>query len=195
MVAHSFTRIVSFIIDTFILSTALGLLTFWVPQSNAYQKALEDGTNLINDYSENKIDFDAYFDKFVENQYTIDKESILVTLVSCVLSIGYFGTFAYYNNGQTLGKKLLKIKVTSNNGKKIKHTTYLLRAFILSGTLFSLVSCILLLFIKSNQYLYTVFPISMLSSLITIISALMIGFRKDKRTIHDLICGTKVVEE
>lgn len=195
MVAHSFTRITSFIIDTVIISIALGLLTFWVPQSNSYKKALEAENNLINDYAENKIDFNTYLDKYVENQYTIDKESILSTLVFCVLSIGYFGTFAYYNNGQTLGKKLLKIKVTSNNGKEIKHTTYLLRALILSGVLFSLISCVLLLFIKSNQYLYTVFLISMISSLITIVSALMVGFRKDKRTIHDLICNTKVVEE
>lgn len=195
MVAHSFTRITSFLIDSIILSLLLSLLTFWVPQSNSYQKALEDERNLLNDYSENKIDFDTYFDKYIENQYLLEKESILITLVSSVLSIGYFGTFAYYNNGQTLGKKLLKIKVTSNSGKELKHTTYILRALILSGVLFSLISCVMLLFIKSNQYLYTVFPVSMVSSFITIVSALMIAFRKDKRAIHDLICDTKVIEE
>lgn len=195
MVAHSFTRITSFLIDSIILSLLLSLLTFWVPQSNSYQNALEDEKKLLNDYSENKIDFDTYLDRYTENQYLLEKESILITIVSCVLSIGYFGTFAYYNNGQTLGKKLLKIKVTSNSGKELRHTIYILRSLILSGTLFSLISCVMLLLIKSNQYLYTVFPVSMISSFVAIASILMIAFRKDKRSIHDLICGTKVVEE
>lgn len=195
MTAHSFTRMISFLIDTVILSLILGLLTFWVPESKAHKDAVESQNNLLIEYSENKIDFDTFIDKNIENQYVIDKESILVTLVSCILSIGYFGTFAYYNDGQTLGKKLLKIKVTSNNGKEVKHSTYILRSLILSGVLFSLISCVLLLFIESNQYLYTVYLVSLVSSLVTIISCLMIAFRKDKRTIHDLICNTKVVEE
>ncbi len=195
MVAHSFTRMISFLIDTIIVSLLLGLLTFWVPESKAYTEAMESQNDLLIEYSENKIDFNTFVDKNIQNQYIVDKESILSTLVFCVISIGYFGTFAYYNNGQTLGKKLLKIKVVSNNGKIVKHSTYILRALILSGVLFSLISCGMLLFIKANQYLYTVYLLSLISSLITIISCLMIAFRKDKRTIHDIICGTKVVEE
>ena len=110
MVAHSFTRMISFLIDTIIVSLLLGLLTFWVPESKAYTEAMESQNDLLIEYSENKIDFNTFVDKNIQNQYIVDKESILSTLVFCVISIGYFGTFAYYNNGQTLGKKLLKIK-------------------------------------------------------------------------------------
>ena len=41
----------------------------------------------------------------------MQKSSVIVLTASLVVTIAYFVVFQYLNKGQTLGKKLLKIKV------------------------------------------------------------------------------------
>ena len=193
--AHTFERILAYILDIILISIIAALITFWIPKSKEYEKAVKDQEELSSLYSEKKIESSEYIDKMYEIRYTIDKENIIESLVVVVISLGYFGALTYYNKGQTLGKKLLHTKVVSNNGKEASYLQLIGRALINNGCITSLISIILLLFIKSNQYSYTVCVVGIIQSVILITSFLMIIIRKDKKGLHDLICGTKVVHE
>ncbi|MBM4764617.1 RDD family protein [Bacillus sp. B15-48] len=72
-------------------------------------------------------------------------------------------------SGFTVGKKVLGIRIVRTDGKEIGISTTLKR-YILA----------------SLVYIITL-------GLTLIISAFMIAFRKDKRSLHDLIAGTQII--
>lgn len=192
--AHTFQRISAYVIDILIISLISLILTAWIPKSKAYEDAIKEESNIINQYTNNEISNREYIDKMYENRYIVDKESIMDTLISVVLMLGYFNAFQYYNKGQTIGKKIMHIKVVNKKGKEASYLQLLGRSLIIHGCFTSLLSVIILLFINSNQYAYTVGIIQMLQTIITIVAIIMVICRKDKKGIHDLICQTKVIE-
>ena len=95
--AFSYQRIGAYFIDIIVLSLILSLLTFWIPKSEKYQKAVEDEEKLIENYANGEIDEDSLAKAYFNDRYIIEKETIIISVVSVILSIGYFGTFAYMN--------------------------------------------------------------------------------------------------
>ena len=194
MEAHTFSRIVAFFIDIILLSLLLSLLTFWIPTSKSYKEALENENNIMEKYRDNKINSSEFLNQYFENYYVKDKENIITSVISIVLSLGYFGTFAFYNNGQTLGKKLMKIKVSTYDSKNPSHLSLIIRTLIINSIFTSILSCILILFIAKNQYIYTIGLLQVIQSFIMLISLLMVAFSKEKRGLHDLLAKTKVIQ-
>ena len=192
--AHTFQRIVAYIIDIILLSLISSIITLGIPTSQKYKDALKESNALIDKYTSKEINESEYIDKLYETKYIMGKETLNITIISIVITFGYFAGFAYYNKGQTLGKKLLHTKVVSKNGDEASYLQMMSRAMILNGCLTQLLIVILLLFIKSNQYLYTIGVLELLQSTIMLASIIMIIYRKDKRGLHDYICGTKVIE-
>ena len=192
--AHTFQRIVAYIIDVVLISIICVTLTIGIPESKKYKDALKESNTLIDDYANKKISESEYIDKLYETKYIMGKESIATSIIAVVVNFAYFAGFTYYSKGQTIGKKLLHIKIVSKNGHEASYLQMMFRAMIHNGCLSSLLSIILILFIKSNQYLYTIGVLEILQSVIMIASIIMIICRKDKRGLHDFICSTKVVE-
>ena len=100
-----------------------------------------------------------------------------------------------YNNGQTVGKKLMKIKVKSITDESLSINTMLFRALIIYGIAANIINLILILLLKKELYLSISNTISIIQSLIVIISVFMILFSKQKRGIHDIITKTEVVNK
>lgn len=190
--ASTFQRITAHIIDAIILTIIVSIITFGFPRSQKYKDAEKNLDSLIEDTVIN--DNEESIDKYIENRYILDKESIPFDLISIVVSLGYFGIFAYYNSGQTIGKKLAHIKVVSDDNSEANNSQLFGRALIFDGTFLSLLSVSIISFIKINQYFYTIGIMSYIQTLIVLISFFMIAYRKDKRGLHDLICKTKVIE-
>ena len=190
--ASTFQRITAHIIDAIILTIIVSIITFGFPRSQKYKDAEKNLNSLIEDSVIN--DKEESIDKYIENRYILDKESIPFDLISIVVSLGYFGIFAYYNSGQTIGKKLVHIKVVSDDNSEANNSQLFGRALIFDGTFLSLLSVSIISFIKINQYFYTIGIMSYIQTLIVLISFFMIAYRKDKRGLHDLICKTKVIE-
>lgn len=194
MGAHTFQRIVAYIIDIFIIAIIAIILTIGIPESKKYKEAQKQESTLMDDYTNKKINEAEYIDKLYEARYTMSKESIATSLITVVITFGYFAGLTYYNKGQTLGKKLLHIKVVSEDSKEASYAQLIGRVLIHNGCLTSILSLIIIFFIKSNQYLYTIGILEFIQSIIMITSFIMIICRNDKRGLHDLICKTKVVE-
>lgn len=192
--AHTFQRISAYVIDVLIITIISMLLTSWIPKSEEYKSAIEKENNLISDINKENLNQSDFIDELYETRYTIEKENITESLIIIVINLGYFVGFAYYNKGQSVGKKIMHIRVASNNGKDASYLQLFGRTLIIHGCFTSLLSIILLLFIKSNQYIYTIGLIGLIQSLVTIITIIMVIVRKDKKGLHDLICKTKVIE-
>ena len=187
-------RAVAFIIDAFIFSLIFGIFMMLIPESSNVTN-LNSELNVLSESVLNKeISMNAYFNQYAGIVHSLDKELFLSNLFNFMLMIGYFVILPFYYNGQTLGKKILKIKVVKDN-EELTINDLLIRNMIINGLLFSLIG-LALIFITGDVAYFTIISIlGIIEFLLVIISIFMVLYRHDKKGLHDLWCKTSVIEE
>jgi len=110
-------------------------------------------------------------------------------IVTLLFTIVYFVIFPLFNNGQTLFKKLFRIKVQYDSIIK-----FLLREEIVRN--FTLLSLLLYLISGINYSLFFVYLSYITPVTLTFMSInfIVFIFNKDSKSLHDMITKTSVVE-
>lgn len=188
-------RFFAYIIDIFIVLVIANLITMFIPISEKTQDYYKELQTTQKKMYDKEIDVKEYTDIVLEDNYNISKGTVLISLTSIIIYILYFVVYQVYNNGQTVGKKLMKIKVKSITDESLSINTMLFRALIIYGIAANIINLILILLLKKELYLSISNTISIIQSLIVIISVFMILFSKQKRGIHDIITKTEVVNK
>lgn len=188
-------RFFAYIIDIFIVLVIANLITMFIPISEKTQDYYKELQTTQKKMYDKEIDVKEYTDIVLEDNYNISKGTVLISLTSIIIYILYFVVYQVYNNGQTVGKKLIKIKVKSITDESLSINTMLFRALIIYGIATNIINLILILLLKKELYLSISNTISIIQSLIVIISVFMILFSKQKRGIHDIITKTEVVNK
>ena len=195
-------RISAYLIDILFLFVVINLITgikFINPNYDKYIESYENYSKLIEDYDNEKITEEEFNKLYSVNYYEVTKYSIAYTIVIVLSLILYFVVFQKFNNGQTLGKKFMKIKVvdkdTEENTSLLK---YLLRSlpiyFIyIGGILPLIINTILVFVLNANNYMAITTFISYGFLILTIVTLIMLNVRKDERGLHDLIANSKVI--
>lgn len=125
--------------------------------------------------------------------YILNKEGIYNSIITLVCTLLYFGVIQYFLKGQTIGKKLLKLKVVSSSDKKINILNYLLRSLIVNDVFLNTIGLIFLVFASKNIYQQATNTLQVLVSIIEAIIIFLVLTREDGRGLHDLLCHTKVI--
>lgn len=193
MKSNSYKRITAYLVDIMIITFISSLITFVIPTSENYTKLTKQFSNLTEEYANQKITKEEYLTKGSEINYSLSKETVAESIVTLVITISYFVVFTYFMNGETIGKKIMKIKITSNNQKKLTMNNYLVRSLIINSILLQFISILTILFLDKKTYLSVYNIISNVFSIIFVVSFMMILFRKDGRGLHDILANTKVI--
>ena len=193
MKANSYKRVLAYLVDIMIISFVSLLLTYFVPTSENYNKLNKEFETLTIDYRNQEVTMEEYLEKGTDINYQLNKEGVPQTIVSTVLSIIYFVVLTYFMNGETLGKKLMKIKITSNNDKKLTMNNYLIRALVIDSVLMNIITIITILLFSKDIYLTSYNIISYVFSFVYIVSLAMILFSKNGRGLQDILANTKVI--
>ena len=188
-------RFFAYIIDIFIVLVIANLITMFIPISEKTQDYYKELQTTQKKMYDKEIDVKEYTDIVLEDNYNISKGTVLISLTSIIIYILYFVVYQVYNNGQTVGKKLMKIKVKSITDESLSINTMLFRALIIYGIAANIINLILILLLKKELYLSISNTINIIQSLIVKISVFMILFSKQKRGIHDIITKTEVVNK
>lgn len=187
-------RLVAYILDAIIVSLIFSVLTMFIKESNN----LINLNNQLNTISENFINktitMKEYFNQYSSIEYLINKEMFLQNLFSLILMIGYFVILPYYYNGQTIGKKMMKIKIVKEDDK-LTINDLALRSLLANGIAMTFIELALIFLIKDTPYFITISILSFIQFLLVITSIFMILYRKDKKALHDIVCKTLVVDE
>ena len=194
MKATFFERLCSYLLDTLIVSFIFSLicLGFGNYTSSTEEAMLE----LENKLLESSITAEEYLEGYQDLLYDYQKENVLQSGISVALTIAYFVVFQYMNKGQTIGKKLLKIRVVDKDTKEpISIFKGLIRSFIvfsiLSGTL-----CILFLYVfNRDSYFISYSSLLFIEGIFTIITMICVLYKKDGRGLHDMMANTIVLKE
>ncbi len=165
---------------------------------NTAKKDYENKKINKKEYNSKKTAFLNYKDKYTNNvkkyNYKLSKNSTFSTIISIIIVIGYFGVFQFSMGGQTLGKKLLKLKVIKNNGGSLNIGNYLIRCVILNGVIFNTALIICIYALGYNNFYTANYIITNLQSILEIIILLMVFMSKDGRGLHDYLAQSRVIE-
>ena len=187
-------RIFAYIIDYLIVSFIAALLFAGIP---AFKESNEELLNKTDEYIEvMTTSGSSEIDADYELQYLYDSSRAMIPMnvISCGLMLLYFGVFAYISNGQTLGKKIFKIKVVSDKGSKPNPNAFMIRTVIITNIIPSIASILCTLYLSKSNWLVWYNITSYISELVIF---LILGFmiiRDDEKGLHDIICKTNVVE-
>lgn len=193
MKVYFLQRFLAYCIDSLIVLGIVTLLTLAVPVTAKYENALDESQSVMNLYMDGEITEEEYINRYGKVSYVIAKETVIISFVNLVVLVAYYGTYSYYQNGQTLGKKWMKFRIDGENGEYPSHLTFIVRCLLIHGVITSAISLAALLFVSSNQYYSVVGFVDFIYILFFVVSLFMIMFRKDGRGLHDIICKTKVV--
>lgn len=188
-----YKRVIAYFIDIMIVSALSSILSLALPKNDTYKTKMDELSKTMEKFQNKEIDKDEWTKAYEDISYDISKASISSSIIIIVVSVGYFVLFNYYNDGQTLGKKIMKLKIVSSNGNPLTINNYVLRSLIINSVLSQLISALLLCVLsKDNYLLYGSNAVSALS-LISAISFVFAIYRSDGRGLHDLISNTVVI--
>ena len=193
MKASFFKRLSAYFIDIMFVSIVAGIISAGF-SSTRYQKAYEEYENLMEQYTNMQITVGEYVDKVGPVIYDMQESSVIVTVITVTLSIAYFIVFQYLNKGQTLGKRMLRLKVCEK-GKDPSLKAIIIRTIIIDSILSGTFGIILLYILNKNNYYFGYSIVSMLEMTFVFVSALFILYRKDKLGLHDIMAHTEVIDE
>ena len=153
----------------------------------------EEITNKKKDEIRGKIQ-ETYINKINNINYKISKANVYQSVISFVVYVLYLGVVQWLMKGQTLGKKLFKLKVVNKNDidKKVPLWNYLLRAVFVSELLLIGTDLILAMVLDLNPYLTANYWISNLRYIYEMAFLIVLIIRDDQRSVHDLLLNTRV---
>ena len=192
--ALSVQRFIAFLLDIFILSSIASLISYPFLDAKSIDKLNKNSSEVIEKYTTGEIDMDTYVDEVKGISYQLSQKQGVVSLVTLFLAVLYFIVYQYYNNGQTIGKKLMKIKVVSSTDKEITMNSFIFRSLIVNSILVDMISFAIVIFGNETAYFYGVAICGIIKYTLLLICGFMVMWSKSGLGLHDRIAHTTVVK-
>lgn len=191
-------RLFAYLIDIMIVgfvASALANIDVINPYINEYMESYEKFSEKLSSINGENANEVISSDAFILQYKSTLKYSIYSTGISFVCYILYFVGFQKWNKNQTVGKKLMKLKIINKDSSdNINVWQYLIRTLILYNLIFGSINVCLSLWLNNKLFFTMSMIVSIIGYVITYLCYAMILFRKDGKGLHDLISKTEVVE-
>lgn len=189
-------RIIAFIIDMFLvmmISSMIYMLPIFKSNMEEYTKYMEENS-ILTMYTEGGST-DITPEEANHISYELSKLLNPLYIILCAVTFLYFGILGYIWNGQTLGKKFFKLRVTSSQDKHLNPTLYIIREIIVTNLVFQLISVIITMTLKEEAWINVNLYLSRVSLFVYFLLLGFMIFRSDEKGLQDLICKTEVIED
>ena len=186
-------RVIAFIIDIFIVSFFGILVNIFIPVNDTALKLYNEQDKIMENYQNGLINMEEYVNQLVDISYDISKHTVIISIVAIIINLVYYVIYPCYNNGQTLGKKIMKIKIKKVNDSELTMNNLLIRAMINNSIFINILNIIFVLVLNKELFLMFSSVFGVVQYGILIVSVIMIAFTAKSQGIHDKICKTEVV--
>ena len=192
--AYFVQRLIAFIIDILIVYFIASLVATPFVDTKESEKLTNEVKELLNKVTNQEISNKEFAEENMDLSYRLARKNGIISLITIVFNVLYFIVYQLYNKGQTIGKKLMKIRIKSDVGE-LTMNQMIFRAFIANSILLDLITFMFMLSNSKIIYFYGITTFSTIQYTITFISILMVLMRKDGRAVHDLLFHTRVVRD
>lgn len=199
-------RIVAYIIDIFIVSIIAGAIS--VSPLNPDAEKVENYRLELEEINQTYIEQVAELDESDEEllteliepyrktvkryNYDIARNSVYEQMISIVCITLYYVVFVYFFDSQTIGKRLMKLRIkTVDDAAPSLHTLFL-RTLLLFRIPINILTIILCFVLDVDAFYDTSAVLTIITMAYSISLILMALGRQDHRGIHDLISKTKI---
>ncbi|MCI5773169.1 MAG: RDD family protein [Erysipelotrichaceae bacterium] len=121
-------------------------------------------------------------------------QALSVALISLMVALIYYVYIPYKTDGQTLGKKIMKLRIVAINGERLSFKGIMLRqllgVMLIEGSLYAITPLLWQVIFYQSAHACQI--ITWIYYAITIISIAMVIIGKNHRAIHDHIGATIV---
>ena len=186
-------RFLAFLLDIFLISIVASIISYPFLDIDSIQKLNESSAEVMENYATGKINQKEYFNESSTISYELARKQGVNTLIIIFLNILYFVVYQIKNNGQTLGKQILKIRVVDSSNRDLSMNQMIFRALIINSIFMDMLCFGVLIFASQSAYFYGVGLLGFIQFLVLLISGLMVMFSKNKQGVHDLVAHTDVV--
>ena len=183
----NFRRLLAYIIDVGLIIILLMFLRVIFP--NQYQ---QDLNNLNDQHLRQEITYAEYINEYIIINHNVDKSDFWFNIIGIILMIFSFNIIPLLNNGQTIGKKLFKLRIKKIDGN-LNLEDLIKRSIIINGMGYMLVVIILAHMLSAFVYFHVITLISIIQIVLIIISGIRIC--NNKKGIHDVLSGTEVINK
>ena len=186
-------RFLAYIIDILVL-LVLFILLYKILPENTYIKEKNHELNVIEEkVLNNEIDYDEYWNEFIQINYEIDKEKALYSGLNVLLVCLYFIIIPVLTDGKTLGLYLMRLRIKAD--KKLTVQNLFMRNILTNGILYMVICLIIVSFLKPKAYFYSISILGFIQILLVIISTFMIIYKQTGMGLQDIISKTKIIED
>lgn len=192
MKAQFYKRVLAYLIDVVILSLIISVIVnIFIPNSNLL--VLKNELDKVTEqFLANEITNKVMINRWIDINYDMKYQAIGQDIIGFTLYVCYFIIVQFKNNGQTIGKKIMKIKIEKEDGSLLTIDDMVKRSLIINGLLVKMLSLTAVLALEKRMFFGFSLAIEGTQMLIIVISSFMILYRKDGRGLQDLWGQTKV---
>ncbi|MBQ2639591.1 MAG: RDD family protein [Bacilli bacterium] len=188
-------RVIAYIIDGMIIALVATLISFPFYDATNMEKLNKSSSDLAEKYMNKKINSKTYISENIDINYEVSRKSGVVSLVTIFLEVLYFVCYQLYTKGQTLGKKLMKIRIIDKDDNNLGMNQLIYRSLIINSIFINLIIMCLVIFADKNVSFYGTMTLNLVQYIIMFVSAIMVIFTKESIGLHDKICNTRVIRE
>ncbi len=186
-------RFIAYFIDFVIMLALLYLLALILPSNQNVGILQNEINDSLNSFLTNKISFTTFINRYAISYHSLMLNVVHINVITLILLFIYYVITPLYNSGQTIGKKITKIKIVSSKGE-LTRTKLFTRALFINGLMYTLLSIILLYTSSGLSYFLLVSLLAALQIIFILVNILILVYKKNNKTIHDKISFTNVIE-
>lgn len=186
-------RLFAYLFDFLLLFFVVMLISVLLPKGNI--STLKNELEIIEQsYLFNTIDQQTYLNETSLIMSKMFKENVLSIMINIVFIILYLIVLPFINKGQTIGMKVLNIKIVNNKLETPSLNELVLRNIVTNGLGYLIIVLSIYYIIPKNIFFITISLLAIIQLLLVIISSFMIIYKKNRKGIQDLISNTKVID-
>lgn len=159
-------------------------LSDWSKRATGVEDGTEEAESLLEEYKTINEDY------IYQGSKLSIFENVMIIFIICL----YFVGVPLFMEGATLGKRIMKLQIVKKDGAKSGFKELMIRAVILYGLVFNILSIIGILTLDKSAFMVAYLVLSYTSYLVDLALILTTLLKQDKRGLHEILAGTKVEE-